>query len=282
MNNRFWPGLAALGVAAAALAAPASATDYHGTFALQGGTPRIVMHLATTPGKTAEDATLDLWATTTASSSPLASFETVHTKKMHLIAVSDDLGVFLHEHPTLLSNGHFTLTLHVPRAALYHIFADVTPHGLSQQVVRFDVPFGSGARTPVMVTVPKRTVDAGPYAVTLSTLRLGAGDMAMLSADVEKNGKPATDLHPYLGAAAHAVFIHYADWTYVHVHPIATSGGNERNGMGSTEASLSPGAKVSPSMMLHVMVTEPGNYKLWLEFRGGADLYRAPFVLTAS
>jgi hypothetical protein len=34
-------------------------------------------------------------------------------------------------------------------------------------------------------------------------------------------------------------------------------------------------------MMLHVTIKEPGVYKLWLQFRGGSELYVAPFILTA-
>jgi hypothetical protein len=35
-------------------------------------------------------------------------------------------------------------------------------------------------------------------------------------------------------------------------------------------------------MVLHVSVKEPGTYKLWLQFRGGSQLYIAPFVLVAN
>jgi len=34
-------------------------------------------------------------------------------------------------------------------------------------------------------------------------------------------------------------------------------------------------------MVLHVAVKEPGLYKMWLQFRGGKQLYVAPFVLRA-
>jgi hypothetical protein len=37
----------------------------------------------------------------------------------------------------------------------------------------------------------------------------------------------------------------------------------------------------SPDMMLHISIKEPGTYKMWLQFRGGNQLYVAPFVVTA-
>ncbi len=38
----------------------------------------------------------------------------------------------------------------------------------------------------------------------------------------------------------------------------------------------------SPSeMMLHIALHEAGTYKLWLQFRGGTQLYVAEFTITA-
>ena len=38
----------------------------------------------------------------------------------------------------------------------------------------------------------------------------------------------------------------------------------------------------SPSeMMLHVAIREAGMYKLWLQFRGGSQVYVAEFSITA-
>jgi hypothetical protein len=37
----------------------------------------------------------------------------------------------------------------------------------------------------------------------------------------------------------------------------------------------------SRDMMIDVELHEPGTYKLWLQLRGGGQLYIAPFVLTA-
>ena len=44
-----------------------------------------------------------------------------------------------------------------------------------------------------------------------------------------------------------------------------------------------PENSISPStMMLHVAVREAGQYKLWLQFRGGTGLYVAEFTVNAS
>jgi hypothetical protein len=43
----------------------------------------------------------------------IQSYDVDMTKLMHMIVVSDDLTDFQHVHPTLLSNGHFTIELHL-------------------------------------------------------------------------------------------------------------------------------------------------------------------------
>jgi hypothetical protein len=205
----------------------------------------------------------------------------VHTKDIHLIVVSDDLGTFMHVHPAF-SGGHFTETLHVPRAALYHVFVDVTPAGLGQQVFRFDLPFGSAARTPVTRSVPTHVAVAGPYRVTLDPLILQTSAATMLTVRIAKGARPASDLTPYLGAAAHGVFIHYADWTYLHVHAASGAAQSDAGSMpGMSGMAMTSSASVGPTMMLHVTARERGAYRAWLEFRGGGTVYAAAFWLTA-
>ena len=62
---------------------------------------------------------------------------------------------------------------------------------------------------------------SAPYEVDLSSVRLHSGMMSMLNVNILKDGKPATDLHPYLGVPAHAVFLDAQDLSYVHTHPMA-------------------------------------------------------------
>jgi hypothetical protein len=38
-------------------------------------------------------------------------------------------------------------------------------------------------------------------------------------------------------------------------------------------------ALIGPDSMLHVTLRKPGEYKLWLQFRGGDALYVALFVV---
>ncbi len=134
------------------------------------------------------------------------------------------------------------------------------------------------ARPHEILASARRRLEAGPYEVNISTARLSAPGESRIVVHILKDGKPATDLHPYLGALAHAVFIDAADLSYVHAHPQPLSASG--NG-GSEMLPLASSSTSSPNMALHVALREAGAYKLWLQFRGGEHLYVAPFVVTA-
>ena len=124
-------------------------------------------------------------------------------------------------------------------------------------------------------------VQVGPYEVDLSTLRIHAGQMEMIDAEILKDGKLAKDLHPYLVVPAHAVFLNAKDLSYVHVHPMAMDAMSMD--MSKPVQEMPDSTSSSGEMMLHVAIKEIGSYKLWLQFRGNNQkLYGAEFTLSAS
>jgi hypothetical protein len=76
------------------------------------------------------------------------------------------------------------------------------------------------------------------------------------------------------------VFLNSKDLSYVHVHPMAV-GKMSMQHMDMSGRGLPDNVASSPDMILYVELQEPGTYKLWLQFRGGGQIYVAPFVLTA-
>ncbi len=219
------------------------------------------------------------------------AYESEMTKRMHLIVVGDDLASFQHDHPDLDGRGRFAITVDVPKPGTYEVYADTDPRGLGHRVFRFPVAFGvpSAAEPHVALVPTARSVEAGPYRVTLGTVRIPAGRESVLHVSITKDGRPATDLRPYLGGAAHAVFIDARTLAYLHVHPMPIAAGRTMTatampmGSGAMAAmpAMRPNAAVSPEMALHVDVPNAGAYKLWLQFRGGGTLHVAPFVVTA-
>ncbi|MGA7356843.1 MAG: hypothetical protein WBW76_15570 [Candidatus Cybelea sp.] len=268
----------------------AAVAPFDGSFALQGGTPRTAAYLlATQIGKNPLNRHLDTWLAPKGSPDVIRSYQIDMTKYLHMIAISDDFRTFLHIHPTLGADGHFLLDQTFPLPARYHIYIDAHPDDFGQQVFRFDVDFGGPAGAATRDLSETGTVSAaGPYSVSISSNSLSMQSESRIVVHILKNGKPATDLHPYLGALAHAVFIDAGDLSYVHVHPIPLSAGTKGTGqvlMNSGDMAMPPPLPSSmissPDMLLHVALREPGTYKLWLQFRGGSNLYVAPFIVTA-
>jgi hypothetical protein len=254
----------------------------NGVYSLQGDTAKTKGYLKMTPvaGNPLKQH-IDMWMTDPSSSVAIKNYMVEMTKKLHVVIVTDDFKTFLHVHPTLGANGHFLMDQPFPHPGNYLIYADGEPNNLNHQVFRFAV--NVGPKTPAAAPVVSPTgmgVTVGPYEVDMSSLKLKAGNMDMIDVEILKDGKPAKDLHPYLGAPAHAVFLNSKDLSYVHVHPMPMDGGSMEMNM---NAPPMPENGPSPAdMMLHVSIKEPGTYKMWLQFRGEADkLYVAEFALSA-
>lgn len=263
-----------------------------GTFAFQGGQSVTDGHLRYAPtGPDPLDQHIAIWMTAHGSAQPILSYSVEMTKKLHVIVVDSGLATFLHIHPTLGTDGLFTIDQRFPGPGTYYLYADGIPNNGDHQVFRFVLTIGKAATARQPALVPTgRELTVGPYTVDLSKARLTAGSVDELEVGVYEGGAPAKDLHPYLGAPAHAVFLNGRDLTYVHVHPVPEGGvpgmdmkGMDMKGMdmSAMNMDLPDSASVPATMVLRVAVKEAGLYKMWLQFRGGSELYIAPFVLRA-
>ena len=290
----------------AILAAPAA---LEGSNALLGTEQSVTGTLAAAPGKD-NSQSLDFALMRIGEGKLITKYDVELTKQLHVIAISDDFTTFLHDHVTQVAkDGHFRLNMAFPQPGLYHVYADSTPSGLGQQVLRFDLPVGTAQTSGTLPAPRARNLEGadGPYAVKFDNLDLTASQEAELTLHVEKGGKPATDLHPFLGVAAHAVFIDTDDLSYLHVHalpgsakPAAGAASHEMKGMEGMHHDMGdmkgmPGmshmsgmdmshtpampasAKVGSDLSLHVKPAKAGNYALWIQFIGGKEVRTVAF-----
>jgi hypothetical protein len=229
------------------------------------------------------DEKLDMWMTMPKSTAPIRKYQVEMTKKIHVVIVSDDFKTFLHIHPTLAPDGHFLITQQFPAPGTYFVYADALPDNMNHQVFRFKLDLvHPSPPSPRNIPTTGMSTQVGPYEVDLSTVRVHSRRMEMVTVNILENGKPAKDLHPYLGGAAHAVFLNAKDLSYVHVHPMGMDQMMQMD-MSKPMPELPENAPVSGDMMLHIALWEPGTYKLWLQFRGAGDkLYVAEFTILAS
>ncbi len=248
-----------------------------GKWALHGSRAQIVSRLYGRPKSAGTD--LDIVQYRIGSSAPIVRYTIEQTKLMHLILVRDDFREFAHVHPRF-SRGHFIVPITIAQGHRYYVYADSTPDGMPQQVFRFQI--GAGTQPALLQTVlapSARDAVVGPYNVRLSTTRLVANRPQTLHAVVSRNGVPAADLEPYLGAAAHVVMINTSDLTYFHIHPMDAA---SAAGMNMDHMKMAVPASLSGKMKLAVPpLGSHAAYKLWLQFKGGGTVYAAPFTIVA-
>ena len=196
-----------------------------------------------------------------ATGNQIADFDVELPQQLHILASDAGLTDLIHQHADEVeADGTFTAEIEFPAPGLYHIYTDATPTGIGQQVLRFDVTVGAetapGESKPAGAKVssgPLLSSD-GPYAVTLDASQLRADTESAVSLLVEKDGSPATDLAPYLGVSAHAVFIRAEDLAYVHAHAMPGNEDQQPHGAAAAE----PHNMGSPVVGDHAMAMEGG------------------------
>ncbi|MFI7210831.1 hypothetical protein ACIBP4_04015 [Micromonospora maritima] len=196
---------------------------------------------------------------------PVTRYEVAHDKRMHLIVARRDLSGFRHVHPELADDGTWRVASPLTGPGVWRAFADFTPTGGEPLTLGVDVTVpGTLAARPLPAPATSTTVDG--YTVTLT----GApepGRTSRLTLSVSRDGRPVTDLQPYLGAYGHLVALRQGDLAYLHVHPEGTPGD------GRTPA--------GPAVTFAAEVPSAGAYRLYLDFRHGDAVHTAEFTVVA-
>ncbi|ATO15269.1 hypothetical protein CO540_16675 [Micromonospora sp. WMMA2032] len=196
---------------------------------------------------------------------PVTRYDVAHDKRMHLIVARRDLSGFRHVHPELADDGTWRVASPLAGPGVWRAFADFTPTGGEPLTLGVDVTVpGTLAARPLPPPATSTTVDG--YTVTLT----GApepGRTSRLTLSVSRDGRPVTDLQPYLGAYGHLVALRQGDLAYLHVHPEGTPGD------GRTPA--------GPAITFAAEVPSAGAYRLYLDFRHGDAVHTAEFTVVA-
>ncbi|MET7467386.1 hypothetical protein ACFYON_05485 [Micromonospora sp. NPDC005686] len=196
---------------------------------------------------------------------PVTRYEVAHDKRMHLIVARRDLSGFRHVHPEMDGDGTWRVASPLDGPGVWRAFADFTPAGGEPLTLGLDVTVpGELAARPLPAPATTTTVDG--YTVTL-TGTPEPGRTSRLTLSVSRDGRPVTDLAPYLGAYGHLVALRQGDLAYLHVHPEGTPGD------GRTAA--------GPAITFAAEVPSAGAYRLYLDFRHGDAVHTAEFTVLA-
>ncbi|EEP71843.1 secreted protein [Micromonospora sp. ATCC 39149] len=193
---------------------------------------------------------------------PVTRFAVVHDKPMHLIVVRRDLTGYQHLHPTMATDGTWTVPLTLPEPGVWRAYADFTlvtdDGGQSARTLGTDLAV-PGRYAPRPLPAAARTATVGGFAVSWSG-EPGVGVTRPLRFEVRAADGTAPTLERYLGAYGHLVALREGDLGYLHVHPEA----------GPATAGVS----------FQVTVPGPGRYRLYLDFQVAGVVRTAEFTLT--
>jgi hypothetical protein len=232
-----------------------------------------------------------------------------HGHLMHLFIVRmPDMKAFWHLHPDQVQPGDFTVNLPTMPEGQYKLYADIVHHtGFPEtQVATVNLPAVMGealsgddsgsfdlADTDKVAQlsggyrmVRESDVPPGPDGERRVIPKLKAGQPYWFRFRVEdKDGKPATDLEPYMGMAGHAVFLSADGNVFAHVHPAGSvsmaavnlaEGRNPKAGMENMEHNA-PAAEVS----FPYGFPQPGEYRIFVQVKRAGKVETGEFVARA-
>ena len=193
---------------------------------------------------------------------PLTDYERSHDKDLHLIVVRRDLTGYQHLHPERDAAGEWAVPLTLAEAGPYKVYADFQPAGRDRSLVLAADLTAPGTYVPEPLPAPSDATSVDGLDVTLDG-GLVAGTSSPLTFTVRRDGRPVTDLEPYLGAYGHLVALREGDLAYLHVHP---------------EGEASPG----PEIAFAADVPSPATYRLFLDLKHAGAVRTAELTATAA
>ncbi len=184
-----------------------------------------------------------------------------HEKKIHLIAVSDDLSWFDHIHPEQTPDGSYSVAETFPHGGDFILYADYKPHDQSQRTDKFFLKVEGTPVKSIKHDQPKLTSKVDGFTVAITN-----GDDLLtkthqeLKITVEKDGKilKPSDIENYLGAIAHIVLISQQGKEYIHIHPESND---------------------TATMSAHMNVQNAGSYRMWIQFQTDGVVHTADFTI---
>ena len=177
-------------------------------------------------------------------------FDIGHERRMHLIVVRRDMSGYQHLHPQQADDGTWHVPLTVAEPGTYRVFADFARNG-DPVTLGADI-HAAGDYAPLPLPAPSDVAHNDAYEVLLEA------DGGELEFQVMRDGRPVTDIEPYLGARGHLVALRDGDLAYLHVHP--------------DEDELAFGVEY-PSA---------GRYRLFLQFKHEGRVHTAEFTQEVS
>jgi hypothetical protein len=189
---------------------------------------------------------------------PVTAYDVAHEKELHLVAVRRDQTGFQHVHPERDAEGTWRIDLDLTPGS-WRLFADFDPADGDPLTLGTDLAV-AGKFEPAGTAPAARVAEVDGYTVTLDG-DLTPGEDSDLTLTVARDGRPVTDLEPYLGAFGHLVALRDGDLGYLHVHPHEGDPG--------------------PAIRFTAAVPSAGRYHLYLDFKHDGAVRTVAFPVAA-
>ncbi|TGB09553.1 hypothetical protein [Streptomyces sp. MZ04] len=193
----------------------------------------------------------------------VTEFVPEHEKELHFIAVRRDTAGFQHVHPVRDEQGTWSVELALEPGD-WRFFTDIHPSAHDGTMTLGIDAAVSGPYDPQPLPEATGTAQIGEYTVALDG-ELVPGEAGALTLTVSRNGRPVTDLQPYLAAYGHLVALRVGDLGYLHVHPEGAPG----------DGTTAPG----PEIAFMAVAPSAGTYRLFLDFQHNDVVRTAEFTV---
>jgi hypothetical protein len=236
------------------------------------GRPHANLALHSTPGVpvAGRPMTMTLDLSDGSTGLPIDDLITHHESLLHLVVVSADGAFYNHIHPPRVAPGRFAIAITPDRPGRYTAYAEIERRDSGTQVIARDfVVGGTGFARPAQFQGPGTTRQIADIQVHVrsSLADLQAGEQATFTFSFSKDGKPVSDLQPWLGMAGHMIARSSDGAIFAHIHalgPMAPSG------------ILETGVNYGPDIQFVYTFPQPGRYQIWGQFRHAQQIVTVP------
>lgn len=176
----------------------------------------------------------------------VTNFQLVHEKLFHMFIVSQDLQVFVHDHPIFQPDGSFTYDYVFQKPGMYRILGDFYPDGATPQLITKTVfVSGGGHEAPPVLPRDYSPKDTENLNVSFRTDPPQA--IAGFKTQIYFDLKPAEGFEKYLGAWGHMLAASDDLVDMIHTHPFIADGG--------------------PQVEFNVTFPRAKTYRVWVQFQ---------------
>lgn len=193
----------------------------------------------------------------------------IHTQKIHLLIIDDNLSDYTHAHPQATSKpGVYQFTWRpTQQNATYRIWADLVPTKTNRQEYIISNLFSTSKgsiKRPHQLS-KESTLDGYTFKLSFDRKQLKVGKPALgIIRITDAKGNPVHSLKPVMGAYAHIVGFNDDFKTVVHIHPMGTEPQKTSDRGG-------------PELQFHIVPEKTGFIKLYAQMKiKGKELF-VPF-----